>query len=109
MNEKLAEINVTVVSKTKEILEGIAETAGLSVGEVIDRMVLKLCPENVDDAHLLILENILITTKCLTREQLDETMLKVLKVLESACVGDEPNELTTTLKRVVDKLNNEVS
>lgn len=105
MNKKLEEINVTVVSKTKEILEGIADTSGLSVGEVIDRMVSKVCPENVDDAHLLILENIIITTSCLTQKQLDETMIKVLKVLESACVEDESEELHTTLTRVVDKLS----
>lgn len=105
MNEKIAEINVKVLTKSKEILENIAETGGLSIGEVIDRMVLKFCPDNVEDAHLLILEYILIITEHLTREQLDETMLKVLTVLESACVNDEPNELTTTFKRVIDKLN----
>ena len=106
MNEKIAEINVKVLSQTKEILEDIAKTGGLSIGEVIDRMALRFCPDNVDDAHLLILEYILIITERLTREQLDATMLKVLEGLESSCVESEPNELTTTFKRVIDKLSN---
>ena len=109
MDDKTTDMNINVVSKTKEILEDIADTSGLSVGEVIDRMVLKVCPDNVDDAHLLILENILITTKCLTQKQLDETMIKVLKVLESSCVDDESKELRTVITRVVDKLSNEVN
>lgn len=108
MNEKIAEINVKVMAKTKEVLEDIAETGGLSIGEVIDRMALKLCPDNADDAHVLILENILINTSRLNGEQSDEAVLKVLKVLESACVDDMRNELTTTLKSVIDKLENEV-
>ena len=108
MNEKITEINVRVMTKTKEVLEDIAKTGGLSIGEVIDGLTLKLCPDNADDAHVLILENILINTGRLTGEQSDEALLKVLKVLESACVDDMRNELTETLKRVIDKLENGV-
>ena len=108
MNEKVVEINVKVMGKTKEVLEDVAETGGLSIGEVIDRLVLKLSPDDVDTAHLLILENLLITTSRLTQEQSDEAILKVLKVLEDACVEDMRNELTETLKSVIDKLSNEV-
>lgn len=104
MNEKIAEINVKVMSKTKEVLEDIAETGGLSIGEVIDRLVLKLSPDDVDTAHVLILENILITTSRLTQEQSDEAILKVLKVLGDACVEDMRNEMGERFKSVIDKL-----
>lgn len=108
MNEKIAEINVKVMAKTKEVLESIAETGGLSVGEVIDRLVLKLSPDDVDIAHVLILENILINTSRLTREESDAAILKVLKVLESACVEDMRNEMGERFKKIIDKLEDGV-
>ena len=108
MNEKVVEINVKVMSKTKEVLEDIAETGGLSIGEVIDRLVLKLCPDDVEEAHILILENILINTSRLTQEQSDEAVLKVLKVLESACVEDMRNEMGERFKKIIDELEDGV-
>ena len=108
MNEKVVEINVKVMSQTKEVLDVIAKTGGLSIGEVIDRLTLKLSPDDVDEAQILILENLLITTSRLTQEQSDEVVLKVLKVLGSACVEDMRNEMGERFKRVIDKLENGV-
>ena len=109
MNEKIAEINVKVMGKTKEVLEDIAETGGLSIGEAIDRLTLKLSPDDVDTAQILILENILITTSRLTQEQSDEAILKVLKVLGSACVEDMRNEMGERFKKIIDKLSDGVN
>lgn len=91
MSAKLSEINATVITRTKEILEGIAETGGLTIGEVIDRMVLKHSPDDPQTAAMLMLDNILVTTHNLNQEQLNEAIIKVLEVLGSSSVKNENN------------------
>ena len=102
MTNKLAEINAKVLPTTKEALEGIADAGGLSIGEVIDRMMVKLSPEDAHDAALLILDNLLIATKRLNPEQLKEAILKFLKVLEGSF---EDEEIISTTKGIVEKIN----
>lgn len=104
MNKELVEIKAMVTPKTKEVIDSITDLTGLSAGEIMDKMVTKASPDNMEEAHLLILENIIISTRRLTQEQADGAVLKALKVLEMACVGEEPAELDQTLTRVVDKL-----
>ena len=105
MGNKLAEINATVVPKTKETLEVLANASGLSVGEVIDRMLLAVSPSDVNDAYLLILDQVLIATQRLEHDQFNEVVLMVLKALEDAFAKDEPEEIVSTLKNVVNKLS----
>lgn len=105
MGNKLAEINATVVPKTKETLEVLANASGLSVGEVIDRMLLAVSPSDVNDAYLLILDQVLIATQRLEHDQFNEVILMVLKALEDAFAKDEPEEIVSTLKNVVNKLS----
>ena len=104
MENKLAEINVTVVSKTKETLEALASASGLSVGEVIDRMLLAVSPSDVNDAYLIILDQLLIATQRLEADQFNEVILMVLKALEDDFAKDEPEEIVSTLKNIVEKL-----
>lgn len=105
MGTKLAEINAKVVPKTKETLEALANASGLSVGEVIDRMLLAVSPSDVNDAYLLILDQVLIATQRLEHDQFNEVILMVLKALEDAFAKDEPEEIVSTLKNVVNKLS----
>ena len=105
MGNKLAEINATVVPKTKETLEVLANASGLSVGEVIDRMLLAVSPSDVNDAYLIILDQLLIATQRLEADQFNEVVLMVLKALEDAFAKDEPEEIVLTLKNVVNKLS----
>lgn len=104
MENKLAEINATVVSKTKETLEALASASGLSVGEVIDRMLLAVSPSDVNDAYLIILDQLLIATQRLEADQFNEVVLMVLRALEDAFAKDEPEEIVSTLKNIVEKL-----
>lgn len=93
MSSKLSEITATVATKTKKVLEDIAKTGGLSVGEVIDRMVMKLSPEDAQEAAMLILDNILITTSKLNQEQLNEAIFKVLDVIGGSFTKNEDNQI----------------
>lgn len=105
MNNKLLELNATICKETKEILDALTETSGLSVGEVLDRMILAVSPADVNNAYLLILDQILIATQRLNQEQVNEVILMLLKSFEDAFSKDEPEEIVATLGRVVEKMS----
>lgn len=105
MEKKLMELNTTVRMESKEILDALADASGLSVGEVIDRMLLAVSPSDVNNAFLLILDQVLIATQRLNQEQFNEVILKVLKSLEDAFAKDEPEEIVYTLKKIVEELS----
>ena len=104
MDDRLNELNITVCKETKEILDALSNASGLSAGEVIDRMILAVSPSNTEKAYLLILDQILIATQRLNHEQFNEVILMVLKALEDAFAKDEPEEIVSTLKNIVEKL-----
>lgn len=105
MSNKLVELKATVISQSKEILESLASASGLTVGEVIDRMLLAVSPTDVNDAFLLILDQVLISTRQLEPEQFNEVILKLLQSIENAFAKDEPEEIVKTLKSIVNKLS----
>ncbi len=105
MNNKLLELNATICKETKEILDALTETSGLSVGEVLDRMILAVSPADVNNAYLLILDQILIATQRLNQEQFNEVILMLLKSFEDAFSKDEPEEIVATLGRIVEKMS----
>lgn len=105
MEKKLMELNNTVRMESKEILDALADASGLSIGEVIDRMLLAVSPSDVNNAFLLILDQVLIATQRLNQEQFNEVILKVLKSLEDAFAKDEPEEIVSTLQGLVEKLS----
>lgn len=104
MDDRLNELNITVCKETKEILDALSNASGLSAGEVIDRMILAVSPSNTEKAYLLILDQILIATQRLNHEQFNEVILMVLKALEDSFAKDEPEEIVSTLKNIVEKL-----
>ena len=104
MDDRLNELNITVCKETKDILDALSKASGLSAGEVIDRMILAVSPSNTEKAYLLILDQILIATQRLNHEQFNEVILMVLKALEDAFAKDEPEEIVSTLKNIVEKL-----
>ena len=98
MNDKLNELSVTVCKETRQTLDALASSSGLTLGEVLDRMVLAVSPSKVDNAHLLILDQILIATNRLNQEQFNEVILKVLKTLEEAFSQNEHDEIINPQK-----------
>lgn len=104
MDDRLMELNTTVCKETKEVLDALSDASGLSAGEVIDRMILAVSPSDAEKAYLLILDQLLIATQRLNHEQFNEVILMVLKALEDAFAKDEPEEIVSTLKNIVEKL-----
>ena len=48
----LKEIKATVMPQTAEGLQMLMEETGLTVGEVIDRLTLQMCPDDLSLIHI---------------------------------------------------------
>lgn len=85
-DEVLATISATVLAKTKESLLKYSEATGLSVGEVIDRALLRFSCETPELAALLLCEEFLFMVVNQTEEQVRETVKNVAVTLISSIV-----------------------
>ena len=86
MNDSLIDLRATVCAETMEQLESIAEAQGLSVGEVLDRLVLKCSPDNTSEAFLLILEHIEIACARLDQDARRYIIQTLIRVLEQSAL-----------------------
>ena len=88
MSNTLADLRATVCAETMEQLEGIAEEQGLSVGEVLDRLVLKCSPDDTSEAFLLIMEYISIACARLDPDARRYIIQTLIRVLEQSALDD---------------------
>ena len=86
--KQLAQLQATVMSTTVKTLARIAKELDLSIGEVIDRLVLNRLPKDADYAALLLLEQIRMLVSSLTDEQKDEAICKMITEI-AACMSFE--------------------
>ena len=82
----LTELDTTVMKATMIALKIMAESSDLSIGEVIDRLILKMCPLDAHLAVTLALERIKITFSVLS----DEERSKALKELVTSIAELNP-------------------
>lgn len=101
MSDVTTMLTATVLHKTDESLKQLCEVSGLSVGEVIDRLIVNWEAHDAIFASQLILEDMLMHTRLLDREQLSLTFTIILSVIKRSMAEDEPE----SLKRVVEELD----
>ena len=105
MSNKVTELKTTVCNETKVFLEETGKSLGISAGEIIDRLVLKCCPQDAQDASLLMLDYIFLSCARLDHETFNDAIYSVLKVLENSFAEDVPDETKSTMKSILDRLN----
>ena len=103
MSNKLAELNATVCTETKVLLDETSEKIGLSVGEIIDRLVLNCCPEDPEVAATIMLDHILLAGAKLNQETFNEAILSLLKVIAESFSENEPEDIKDTMNSILDK------
>lgn len=82
----LTTIEATIMTKTKEALLNHCDVTGLSIGEVIDRVVLGFAVEEPEVAASILCEEFLIMTSNQTDEQIKETIKLIASTLISSVV-----------------------
>ena len=81
------ELNITVLEETEKALRKTAESVGMSVGDVIDRMALNWQAQDPVYAAQLILEGIIMNTHHLKDPEINEALIIVFSVIKK-CMDD---------------------
>ncbi len=89
MSELLKDIQATVMRQTAEALDELTAQCSLSVGEVIDRLVLQMRPENPDVALEVAESEIFILISNLSREDAEKVIWDLATELSALVVKDK--------------------
>lgn len=101
----LKEIKATVMPQTAEGLQMLMEETGLTIGEVIDRLTLQMCPDDLGFAVCFAQEQVFFTISNLPEEEQEEALTKIiiflaglvpvdhLKGLEQAAISNRAERL----------------
>lgn len=102
MNRNLRKLNVTVMRQTAESIHLLAKEAGLSEGEVVDRLTLKFTPTDADLAANILMEEMAMILAKLPRKEHKEVftliasmMLALLPPPDWQTLLDGANEIRT--------------
>lgn len=94
----LTELEITVMKATKNALDTMAKHSELTIGEVVDRLVLKMCPLDVDFAMTLALERIRITFSALSDEERGKALHELIMNMAAFLPSDEIEKLQLRAK-----------
>lgn len=96
----LTQITATVLPQTKESIEGICDTSGLSVGEIIDRMALKMHAKDAEHAAQLILDSMITYTRNLSSDEFNKAIWIVLSVIKESLSVNEPEAILKVIQQI---------
>ena len=74
----LKEIKATVMPQTAEGLQMLMEETGLTVGEVIDRLTLQMCPDDLGFAVCFAQDQVFFSISNLPEEEQEEALTKII-------------------------------
>lgn len=94
----LTELEITIMKATKNALDTMAEHSELTIGEVVDRLVLKMCPLDVDFAMALALERIRITFSALSDEERGKALHELIMNMAAFLPSNEIEKLQIRAK-----------
>lgn len=84
----LKEIEATVMPQTAEALKILMEETELTIGEVIDRLTLQMCPDKLEHAVLLATEQVMFSISNLPDEQAKIALTETLVFLAGFVPAD---------------------
>ena len=74
----LKQIEATVMPQTKEALQLLMKQTGLTIGEVIDRLTLHICPDKLEQAVLLAEEQVYFSISNLPKGQVENALEELI-------------------------------
>lgn len=100
-NELLKEINATVITETADALDYCSKTYGMSIGEIIDRLVLNTSINDPDTASTLVCEYMGMVIRNQNDEQVTATLFGVAEFCLKLILRSEQY----TVEDIVDVIN----
>lgn len=104
----LTEITVTVLQQTKNSIEVVCETSGLSIGEIIDRMALNWSANDLDHTIKLILDDMVIHTRNLSPDDFNLTVIGILDVIKRSLAKDNPKAIKKVIEEIEQMLKDKM-
>jgi hypothetical protein len=108
MSDKLEEINITVMKETANALRAFKDNMDLSMGEIVDRLLLNFSTRDINKAAILIVEYLEIVTKDQDSEQVKGTLLQVMAFCLSGILKKddwEIEDIFNALKKICETLS----
>ena len=84
----LKEIKATVMPQTAEGLQMLMEETGLTIGEVIDRLTLQMCPDDLGFAVCFAQDQVFFSISNLPEEEQEEALTKIIIFLAGLVPAD---------------------
>ncbi|MBD5160974.1 MAG: hypothetical protein HDT14_02960 [Oscillibacter sp.] len=94
----MEKLTITVATKTADALRKTAEEAHIPIGEVVDRYVLNVAPDNPDNAFILAMEHYLICVSRLSKKGSAQVFGDMCGVFLSAIPPEELDDIVSRLK-----------
>ena len=99
----MEELNIKVAKMTADALRKAAEVANIPIGEVIDRCVLNVAPDNPDNAFILAMEHYLICVSRLSEKDSAQVFGDMCGIFLSSIPPEELDELASSIKSKRDR------
>lgn len=95
----LENLDITVMKGTADGLRKIAHDAGMTIGEVVDRLTIQMCPTDPDIAFTFIMQEILIITSDLNKENKEKVLLDAAYMFLVSCSPGQLDSLVADVKQ----------
>lgn len=103
MDELLKTLVITVMKSTAEDLEYLSQKSGMSIGEVVDRLTNRTGIENPEVTSRLILDNFVLLTARLSRDDFVEVTYDLIGMLLLAFPPEVMDEIVEDAKKKQEK------
>lgn len=94
----LKDLKITVMKDTAEGLEKMAHEGAMTIGEVVDRLVLQLAPSEPEVAEMLLTQEILIILSNLSEEDSQRVYIGLSKAVLMACPEEALYEIVANVR-----------
>ena len=92
-------IVIEVADPTMDVLRKTAKEAGISIGEVVDRLILDVAPDNPDSALIVALEQYLISVSRLSKEDSTKVFGSMCGIFLGSIPPEEIDEMVSSIKK----------
>ena len=99
MDELLKTLEITVMKSTAEDLEYLSQKSGMSIGEVVDRLTNRTGIENPEVTSKLILDNFVLLTSRLSRDDFVVVVYNLIVMLLLAFPSEVMDEIVEEAKK----------
>lgn len=94
----MEELTINVANSTAEVLRKVATDANISIGEVVDRAVLVVAPDNPVSAFIIALEQYLVCVSRLNKEDAASVFGNMCGIFLGSLPLDELDDIVSNIK-----------